>query len=278
MTFEFLITCHADATTNIYDVLVELLSLALDYDQDDVDEETVRAMIELRHERFGNVQKTVSGESSRQRILGFSVDLLESESAENVIQEFSHSLTATESIYHAIKFEDPLLHEMLAQIASEIFKIEMKLRRVLSFIYLHAHPNEDPYKLLQQDLVKTTPESLNRNQMISAVENQLFYLSFSQYVELNQRPQPELAELLVAVRDAEQYEAFRELVTRSPIGDSRDLELLGDLKDLMRPIERMRNCVAHNRRPSSRIREDYSLTRPELEARLDRYLEALQRS
>ena len=44
-----------------------------------------------------------------------------------------------------MKFEDPLLRAELTERASEIFSLEMKLRRVLSLIYLQAYQGEDPF-------------------------------------------------------------------------------------------------------------------------------------
>jgi len=40
----------------------------------------------------------------------------------------------------------------------------------------------------------------------------------------------------------------------------------------MGAIEKMRNCVAHNRRPSRRVVEDYENARPLLNDLLDNYL------
>ena len=55
---------------------------------------------------------------------------------------------------HAIKCEDPLLRNELAGRAEELFGLEMKLRRVLSIIYLHAKPDAEPYDLLREEVVQ----------------------------------------------------------------------------------------------------------------------------
>ena len=80
------------------------------------------------------------------------------------------------------------------------------------------------------------------------------------------------------LRDSQEYDMFREEITRRPILIQQDTDLLENLRSLMNPIEQMRNCVAHNRRPSTKIRQNYMSTRPVLEERLDQFLEGLERS
>ena len=101
-------------------------------------------------------------------------------------------------------------------------------------------------------------------------------MTFRQYISLNQRRDfRQLPQVLDVLRDSENYDVFREEVTRRPIVDERDTELLNDLKSLMDPIEQMRNCVAHNRRPTRDIRQSYMNTLHSLEQRLDKFLDDL---
>lgn len=205
-------------------------------------------------------------------IYGFSLELPEeTESPEAVVQEFANLLPDALPIFHAVKFEDPLLQNLLAEHAREIFILEMKLRRVLSFIYLIAYQSEDPFNLLREDAI-ILKERLERTQMSALSENQFFYLNFGQYAQLNQRKKIGTPDLLNIVRDTEQYDAFRAEVLRIPITDDRDKELIGNLKEIMDPIEKMRNCVAHNRQPTKRIKENYVSAYSRLTEMLDEYL------
>ena len=112
--------------------------------------------------------------------------------------------------------------------------------------------------------------------MKESVENQFFHITFSQYINLNKRRQPRLDDIIQMISNSEQYDSLREelvrKLVRNPIENEYDTDLISDLKMLMDPIEQMRNCVAHNRKPTKRIKENYSITRPRLEERLDRYL------
>ena len=108
--------------------------------------------------------------------------------------------------------------------------------------------------------------------MIAASENQFFHLNFSQYINLNKRPQPKLTDILAVIRDSEQYAAFRAEIRRTPIEQEDDVGLLAGLKERMDAVEQMRNCVAHNRRPSTRLIENYNNTLSQLHEMLDNYL------
>ena len=150
-----------------------------------------------------------------------------------------------------MKFEDPLVQDELAQRAAEIFALEMKLRRVLSFIYLYAYQGGNPYNLLKEEQTRPMTQSLEPEHMMSVTENQFFHLTFGQYINLNNRQQPSLDDLRNMIRDAERYDALRDELLRTPIDNEADINLINDLKELMDPIEQMRNCVAHNEGPAA---------------------------
>ena len=103
-------------------------------------------------------------------------------------------------------------------------------------------------------------------------ENEFFHLDFRQYAQLNQRKKIDTPDLLNIVRDADAYDAFRAEVLRTRVTNERDGELIGNLKEIMDPIEKMRNCVAHNRQPSKSINENYVQAHSRLAELLDEYL------
>lgn len=265
MSFEFLLTCRVTPEADIKEVLTDSLASALD-DRDEFDQEVINDLIQLRHERIRD--------TSQHRIIGFSVELPEDiEPAETIIEDFIENLCDSGHGFHIVKFEDPLLKTKLAERAKEIFDLEMKLRRVLSIIYLHAYQSEEPYNLLRDETTKTRTQGLKPQQMKSATENQFFHVTFSQYIQLNQRRKFNVDDILEFVRDAKKYNAFRVKIIREPIENTEDADLLEDLKTIMDPIEQMRNCVAHNRQPSQRLTGNYINACSELKERLDQYLE-----
>ena len=95
---------------------------------------------------------------------------------------------------------------------------------------------------------------------------------FSQYAGLNQRRPISSEGLLDLIRNSGEYDRFRAEISRKPVEDEEDANLIIDLKELIDPIERMRNSVAHNRRPSNKIRTSYPGALERMNEQLDEYL------
>lgn len=274
MNFEFPIAYRHAEGTNIVQSLIDLLNKVLEDNLYDVEADAVKEMIRLRHQRAGEESVNENGETSRHMLLGFALDLPdEATQMQAVVEDFTAAVAEAPPIFHVVKFEDPILRTQLARWAEEMFDLEMKLRRVLTLIYLHAHQDFEPWDLLRDDSVQPmAKEKPATSQMRAAAENQFFHLTFGQYIDLNRRPQFNLPTLLEVIRDKVSYEDFRVEVDRPPIGHEDDAILLAGLKERTDAIERMRNCVAHNRRPNKRVVENYENARPLLDKMLDEYL------
>ena len=262
MNFEFLFACQDDTETDMNQVIMESLIDALENVSEDFDKDAVGDMIQFSHER----------RRDGFTLLDFAIDLQEEFSHdESVIDNFVNTIRDKDPRSHIVKFEDPLLRAKLAEWAAEIFVLEMKLRRVLSIIYLKAYQGEEPYSLLRDDKVSPIGDP-NQEQMEKVIENQFFHLSFNDYISLNQRRRHQLPDILKAIEKAEQYDDFRAKICRIPVEDEIDAELITNLKELMNPIENMRNCVAHNRRPTEKIITNYLSSLSKLDERLNTYL------
>ncbi len=274
MTFEFLITYRNSAGTDIGQILCDLLSKVLEENDNEFEEDDVDRMLGFHLERSLEESTNENGDKERKLLIGFTLELPDDTAQiQTVVEEFTSALHETGPITHAVKFEDQLLRKQLAQRAEEIFYLEMKLRRVLSLVYLHAHKHEGSYDLLRDDAAQ--PMAKERPQpehMKAAAENQFFHLTFSQYIGLNQRPEIKPPVLLKILRDSDTYDALREEIGRMPIEDKDDTDFLAGLSARMNSIEDMRNCVAHNRRPNKRVVENYENARPLLDELLDEYL------
>ena len=275
MTFEFLVACRMTPETDVRQALTGLLAGVLMDNQKDADEGIAADMILLRHERPGHEATDNNGVTSHHILIGFTLELPDDTvSIESVVEDFAGALPDTPPVFHTVKFEDPLLRAQLTEYATEIFATEMKLRRVLSLIYLHAYQDiGNAFNLLENETVQIPQRERPRpEQMKAASENQFFHLLFSQYINLNKRPDPQLPDVLEFIRNSEQYDSFRAAILRNSIEDETDTEFITDLKSLMDPIEGMRNCIAHNRRPTRSLVDNYPNARRELEERLNEYL------
>ena len=277
MIFEFVIVCQQDTDTDIRQILIDTLTVSLQDNYDEFEPDTVEQMIALQTQRFGNQLTNEDGNITQTIILGFTLDLPEeTNEAQTVVEEFAKALTEVPNpISHIVKFEDPLLQAELAQWSAEIFAIEMKLRRVLTLIYLNAYQGVEPYNLLKEETTQPTLQTdkkITTEQMQKTLENQFFHLVFSQYGKLNQRPDPKLNDLLENIRNFIQYEELQTEINRKPVADNNDADFLAGLKDKIGAIEKMRNCIAHHRSPPKRTKDDYENAKPLVDQLLDTYL------
>lgn len=273
MIFEFLIVVRLAEDTEIVDVIHECLTKVLEDNLNEFNDEAVRRMVIPRMQRLGDYDAEENCNPHCRMLFGFALELPEETAfARIVVDEFADALNAP-PIIHLVKFDDPLIRADLARWADEIYALEMKLRRVLSFVYLNAYQDGDPYELLREESAQPmNKERPKAEHMKERAENQFFYLTFSQYVGLNRRPEFKLTDLLDLVRNKEAYDGFREELARAPVEDEDDAVLLAGLKERMEAIEAMRNCCAHSRRPSKKVIENYDNARPLLNQLLDGYL------
>ena len=263
MTFEFLITCDKTPENDITQVIAESLTQA----SSDFDE----SMVQVRHQRTVN---DVSGNNGT-TIIGFALDLPEYATSDE-ITEFTEKLLASSQVFHIVKFEDPLLRQYLAERADEIFALEMKLRRVFSLVYLNAYQLVGPFNLLRGDRVNPQQEGrLVEERMEQHSENQFFFIEFSEYPRLNNLPDTRIANILTIIDVSDNYSKFRDEIKRlylRPVEDTEDINLFANMRRIINTIVTMRNCVAHNRRPTQDEIREYDRDLPQLEELLDNYL------
>lgn len=267
MTFEFLIVCNKEPENNIRKLIAESLTQAsTDFDE---------SMVQVRHERTVDVNAD-SGNNGN-TIVGFTLDLPEYATLEQ-IGDFTGGLLESPQVFHIVKFEDPLLHQYLVKRGDEIFALEMKLRRVLSLMYLNAYRLVGPFDLLRGDQVNPNQEGRDAEERMQQLsENHFFFMEFSEYARLNNTPNVGIANILSSIRLHDGYSGFRnemEALTRRPVEDVEDINLLSKLKDdrVMGTITRMRNCVAHNRHPTPDEIREYDRALPQAEDLLNEYL------
>ena len=270
MTFEFLIVYQPKEDEPILDILRDRLRDAFDASLTEADDDGLERMFQTN---FGRA-RPADEDGRESQMLSFSLEIPdETESLDDVIDEFTSALTA-DPVEHAVKCEDPLLRAELADRAEELFVLEMKLRRVLSIIYLFANPETDPFDLLRDETVQPmTKDAPTAERMKSVSENQFFYLTFGQYVSLNRKPA--IKDLAALISKEETYEDLRAEIQRQPVEHEDDADFLASLKDRLNAIEKMRNAVAHNRKPSKKTTENYLNALPQVNQALDDYLAAV---
>ena len=171
MTFEFLIVCNAENRQDIESELIDATRQVLEEidTEYEFDEDMLDEMVRIQYERNDNASTDVTARV----VIGFSLELPSEVVADkSIIENFVDYISGSDVIFHTVKFEDPLLQTELSMLAEQIFTIEMKLRRVLSLIYLNIYQDTDPYDLFSEE--RTNPRHSPRKEMASLSENQFF--------------------------------------------------------------------------------------------------------
>lgn len=275
MIFGFLIVYYQSDGFNIGNILKEKLREVLKDNLNEFDDAQIDQFITYNLGRPCETHTDDNGLPSTRTILGFCLDLPdETENVETVISDLCSTLADTPPIAHIVKFEDPLLFRKNSAYAVELYHLEMKLRRVLSLVYLHSY-SVDFYLLLRDEINQPMKkEAPTEEQMKNAAENQFFHLTFGQYIGLNSRKLPaNVSDIIEHLRESDTFESFKNELERTPIVDEADQGLLASLRDKLDSVEKLRNCVAHNRMVSERLAQDYTNARLGLENELDEYLQ-----
>jgi hypothetical protein len=257
------------------DLLRELLQQTLTANFDEISLDAVTYNVRFTLQRRAPDLFDENGQPIHRIICGFELLLPEGTAyLATVLKDFSESLFNTDGVDHVLKFYDDNLLEQNAGLMHELFALEMKLRKALSLIYLAAY-RDDYYNLLRDESVKAFKkdgQKLTEAELKEPFENEFFHLLFSQYINLNKRPNPKPDDILNLLRDSDSFDTIKLELTRIPIEDGTDSDLIASLKQMLDPIEKLRNCVAHNRTPTDRIIQNYRNAHNELDRKLDEFL------
>jgi len=275
MKVDFLVFFTKASDLHLYDLIVESLKSAYEdnYDEPPSVEELDMA-IDIRYVKDHFKQHIEpEHEQGETFIGGFSVDFVpeEVDVGNEIVKAFCKELInkGEKGIQHLLKFKDPYLKMRNSKYADEIFDIEMKLREVLSLIFMDTY-GDNFYNLLKDVSVKPTEDKLQPEQMQTHLENEFFYLLFSHYPNLNIRKQPNTPkDLIHLIGQADGYEVFKQMLISKPIKNEQYAGFLASLQTRVDPIEKLRNCVAHNRTVPQRVIEDYETAKEPLLKSID---------
>lgn len=182
-------------------------------------------------------------------ITGFNLYLDEDDTNE-IITEFGQKLQEEGDVQLVLKFMDEVMQGNHQKYAKEIFELEMKLRAVISFIFIDTYES-DYYKFLEFQPVNPKIKTGKRARLEEGegFENEFFFLTFGQYRELY-LPNIIKSDILTTVfNESNLYEDLKEQILR--LGVFRYIAkysgFLNSIKQDLQSIEELRNCIAHNR-------------------------------
>lgn len=177
------------------------------------------------------------------------------ESERQNIQEFIFELSTllqdNPSIIHITKYYDKNMQDEYSEYYRQLFELEMKLREVISFIFLDKYTS--PYELTNEFSLsshknndfKTKKEKDYKDNL----ENEFFYLLFSDYSKLNKNNLKKIddTDIIKYMSEASDFDEFKTYLTSRGIVFERFRDFLAEIQVNVKIIENFRNCIAHNR-------------------------------
>lgn len=201
-------------------------------------------------------------------IVGIEIDI------ENILQEELSTDLFLESLFDyllderniitLIKFHDETRFETYIDYYKEIAEIEMRLREILSCIFYYEY-SEEIDNLLFEYRVRF-PKNMPDNDLLrKRLENEFFYLTFSNYLNLDKPKKVNNAkDISLILESSSSFEVFKDNLCNRGIKNEKHLEFLAAINQDLTTIEGVRNAVAHNRTISSRKLGHYNTAKQHL--------------
>lgn len=222
-----------------------------------------------------NLNKTLN---STDKLCYFEIEIDDSTYDLSNYDEFIEGLTSrlkieTDGSVRVIKFVDELRNIEYQKFYTEITEIEMKLREVFSYIFYNRYASDEVDEL-NEYVIKLPADPPKKNEIIERFENLFFYFTFNGYKDYFQKPRDipydikELKDLILKIRNMVDYEALTEILEVKGLLISKHKDFILSVKEDLDSIEKLRNCVAHNRTATSRIIDSYKRSKLKLEQQI----------
>jgi len=182
-------------------------------------------------------------------ITGFEIKVEEiaSENYDTFLEIFADKVKDDKHFFAIIKLHDETRFESYLNFYREIAELEMQLREILSCIFSYEYL-EDFYNLLEEYEVKFPKDIPKQEEFQERLENQFFYLTFSNYFNLDKPKEiRQVKDINNILESSDSYEDFRNKICYRGIKNEKHLDFLAAIKQDLQTIESVRNAVAHNR-------------------------------
>ncbi len=199
-------------------------------------------------------------------IAGFNLEVPEDNIA--IISEFGQKLQDNENMYLILKYNDEVTQKEYKNYAKEIYDLEMGLREIISFIFLNTY-KEDYYNLLKE--IKVKAQHLDKNNIPnkeyyeSHFENEFFFLLFSDYLKISELKELKSLDLIEIITNSNDYDDLKQKIQNRGIVKEKYQDFLAGIKQNIDSIEKMRNCIAHNRSFTETVINNYVEAKENLE-------------
>ncbi|MDP3003326.1 MAG: Abi family protein [Bacteroidales bacterium] len=157
----------------------------------------------------------------------------------------------------------------------EIAHLEMQLREIFTYIFYKEYP-DTPFNVLSNYLVRQLKDIPNEEEFKNRMENEFFYLVFSDYISLEKPKEiSNIKDISTLLESSDSFETFKEKITKRGITNERHQDFLASLKNNLDTIEKVRNSVAHNRTISERAFGHYEVAKNKLNESFKEFWENL---
>lgn len=275
---EFLIAIRRNSESSGFEIATRALATALEVHWEGDEASRATDFVIEQFKRTSGPRDTTTNELIGPTLYGFQVELPdEVDSPLVVIKDMAQSLLGDPNVEHVLKFFDTLVEENNLMISRELFGLEMRLRRAISLIYLHAYGGTY-YDMLRNDALGADGRLRKRmpkpEDLKGKSENEFFHLLFNHYGELNVRRETrQLDDLIRQLANSSDFSALQRELLRMPIEDEDDRRFLDHIKRDLNPVEEIRNCVMHNRAPTDGEIRSYETARDALSQAMDELFE-----
>lgn len=211
-------------------------------------------------------------------VFRLSDDLFDEDDAIRLATTFAQRVQSDDKVLHFVKFYDTLQFRTYHKYAERLYTVEMRLREVLTFIFVETY-GTNFYDLLRDCKLGAFPPDMpdTTEKYQAHYENQFHWLVFSQYQSINQRKLPtnvpEFARLIGETKD---FDSLKSLLASNPISKQPHAGFLAGITGWVNSIEKLRNCIAHNRTPSRKAVEDFETAEPLLLLAIEQFFTGLR--
>lgn len=171
-----------------------------------------------------------------------------------------------------IKLRDHLQKQKYLQYYSEIYDLEMDLRKILTYIFNNRY--DDPYNLLNDYELKIPKENQRDKQKhLEHYENEFFMLCFSDYTKIcNLQVKGSISnkDLIDFFKNSFTFDEFKQKLELG-ISNEKHLDFLASIKEDLDSIEKVRNAIMHCRSIPNDIIVNYEKSKSQLQKKINRF-------
>lgn len=103
-------------------------------------------------------------------------------------------------------------------------------------------------------------------------------MNFSGYIKLNELRHLKDSDLIEMISDSKNYKDLKQKIQNKGISKEKYKDFLTEIKQDLDPIEKVRNCIAHNRSIPSDYCDNYEKAKEKLEDSIHSFWDKIKRS